>query len=150
MANAGAIARWRRALDRKLAGLRPADKFAAPPKGWIKAVREALGMSQTDLARRMQVAQATVVAAERSEAGGKIQLDTLRRVADAMDCELVYALVPRHGLDSTLRDAAREKLSPHLRAVSQTMSLEDQASSPEADLIEDEIARLIESGRVWK
>ena len=133
-----------------IAVLRPANTFAAPPKGLIKAVREALGMSQTDLARRMHVAQATVVAAERSEAGGKIQLDTLRRAADAMECDLVYALVPRQGLNKTLRDAAREKLSPHMRAVSQTMSLEDQASSPEEDLLEDEIQRLIASRRVWK
>jgi predicted DNA-binding mobile mystery protein A len=107
-------------------------------------------MSQADLARRMNVTQASVASMERSEAGGKIQLDTLQRVAEAMDCDLVYALVPRRSLEATLRDAARRKLAPHLRAVAQTMSLEDQDSSPEADLIEDEVERLITSGRVWK
>jgi predicted DNA-binding mobile mystery protein A len=143
-------ARGRRALDQRLAELRPIHRFIAPPKGWIKAVREALAMSQADLARRLNVTQASVASMERSEGSGKIQLDTLQRVAEAMDCDLVYALVPRSSLEATLRDAARRKLSPHLRAVAQTMRLEDQDSIPEADLIEDEVERLIASGRVWK
>jgi predicted DNA-binding mobile mystery protein A len=107
-------------------------------------------MSQADLARWMGLTQAAVASMERSEASNKIQLDTLRRVADTLDCDLVYALVPRTGLESTLRGQAQRKLAPHLNAVAQTMSLEDQDSSPEAELIEDEIARLIASGRLWK
>ncbi len=142
--------RGRRALDRKFTELRPIHRFTAPPKGWIKALREALAMSQADLARRLNVTQASVASMERSEALGKIQLGTLQRVAEAMDCDVVYALVPRRGLEATLRDAARRKLLPHLRAVTQTMSLEDQESSPEAGLIDDEIDRLIASGQVWK
>jgi predicted DNA-binding mobile mystery protein A len=143
-------ARGRRALDRRLAELRPVERFAAPGSGWIKALRQALVLAQVDLARRMGLSQATVAAMERSEASGTIQLDTLRRAAEAMDCDLIYALVPRRSLDSTLRDAARNKLSTHLRSVAQTMSLEDQASSPATELIEDEIQRLIDSGGVWK
>jgi predicted DNA-binding mobile mystery protein A len=142
--------RGRRVLDRKLAELRPVHRFTPPPKGWIKALREALAMSQADLSRRMSVSQASVAAMERSESSGKIQLDTLRRVADAMECDLVYALVPRRTLESTLRDAAQRKLSPHLRSVAQSMRLENQDSSPNADLIEDEVERLIASGRLWK
>ena len=143
-------ARGRRTLDQRLAELRPIERFTVPRTGWIKALRESLAMSQADLARRMGLTQAAVAAMERSEASNKIQLDTLRRVADTMDCDLVYTLVPRTGLQSTVRAEARRKLTPHLRAVAQTMSLEDQDSTPEAELIEDEIARLIASGRLWK
>jgi len=143
-------ARGRRALDQRLAELRPLERFAVPRAGWIKALRESLAMSQADLARRLGLTQAAVASMERSEAGDKIQLDTLRRGADALDCELVYALVPRTGLESTLRAEAGRKLTAQLNAVAQTMSLEDQDSSPEAALIEDEIARLIASGRLWK
>ena len=143
-------ARGRRALDRRLARLRPVDRFTVPRTGWIKAVRESLVMSQADLARRMGLTQAAVASMERSEANDRIQLDTLRRVADSMDCDLMYALVPRTGLESTLRTQARRTLGPHLRAVAQTMSLEDQDSNPEAELIEDEITRLVASGRLWK
>jgi predicted DNA-binding mobile mystery protein A len=143
-------ARARRALDQRLSALQPIDQFAVPRAGWIKAVREALVMSQADLARRLGLSQAAVASMERSEASDKIQLDTLRRVAATMDCDLVYALVPRTTLESTLRTEARRKLGPHLRAVAQSMSLEEQDSSPEAALIEDELSRLIGSGRVWK
>lgn len=143
-------ARGRRALDRKLAGFRPTERFAAPPRGWIKAVREALAMSQADLARQLDLSQSTVASMERSEAGGTIQLNTLRRVADAMDCDVVYVLVPRESVEATLIDRARVKLSPHLRAVAQTMSLEDQDDAPEAEEVELEVERLIASGRVWK
>ncbi len=143
-------AQGRRALDQRLAQLRPVERFSVPRTGWIKALRESLVMSQLDLARRLSLTQAAVASMERSEANDKIQLDTLRRVADTMDCDLVYALVPRVGLESTLRAEARRKLAPHLRAVVQTMSLEDQGSSPEAELVEDEITHLIESRQVWK
>jgi hypothetical protein len=94
----------------------------------------------------MGLTQASAPPIERSEAREKIQLDTLRWVPDALDCDLLYALVPRTGLESTLRVAAQRKLDPHLRAVAQTMRLEDQGSSPEAELLEDEITRLIASG----
>jgi len=107
-------------------------------------------MSQADLARRLDLSQSTVASMERSEAGGTIQLNTLRRVADAMDCDVVYVLVPRESVEATLIDRARAKLSPHLRAVAQTMSLDDQDDAPEAEEVELEVERLIASGRVWK
>jgi predicted DNA-binding mobile mystery protein A len=143
-------ARARRALDKRLAELRPIDRFVVPRTGWIKALRESLAMSQADLAHRMHITQAAVASMERSEASDKIQLSTLRRVANTLDCDLVYALVPRTGLESTVRLQAGRKLTPHLHAVAQTMSLEDQDSSPETELIEDETTRLIASGRLWK
>jgi predicted DNA-binding mobile mystery protein A len=107
-------------------------------------------MSQADVGRRLGLTQAAVASMERSEANDKIQLDTLRRVADTLDCDLIYALVPREGLDSTLRAQARRKLTPHLSAVAQTMSLEDQDSGPESEVMEDEITRLVTSGQLWK
>ncbi len=137
-------------LDLKLSELRPTGQFAAPPSGWIKALREALVMSQADLGRRMGISQSAVAAIERSEASRRIQLDTLSRVADALDCDVVYALVPRAGLESTLRSQALRKLAPHLAAVTQTMSLEDQQSSPDDVSMREEIDRLIETRQVWR
>jgi predicted DNA-binding mobile mystery protein A len=143
-------AKARRALDLKLSPIRPVEQFAVPAAGWIKAIRQSLAMSQADLAHRMRVSQATVAQMERSEASDTIQLATLRRAADAMECDLVYALVPRTNLEDTVRQQAALHLSGHLRSVAQTMSLEDQDSTPEAELVEDETARLIDSGRLWK
>src|SRR5215217_7999866 len=89
-------ARARSALDRRLADWRrlPARE-ARPHGGWVRAIRDALGMSAADLAERMGVTQSTVARLESSERDGRIQLDTLQRAADALDCDLVYALVPR-------------------------------------------------------
>ena len=74
----------RTSLDQRLAPVRiQADALAAPRTGWIRAIREALGMSATQLARRMGVAQPTLTKLEQSEAADRIQLDSLRRVAAA-------------------------------------------------------------------
>src|SRR5687767_407796 len=89
----------RRAIDRKFAEVGRLSALIAPPSGWIAVIRRALGMTTAQLAQRLSVAQPVVVRMEQSEAKGRIQLDTLRRAADALNCELVYALVPRMPLD---------------------------------------------------
>lgn len=140
----------RRALDQRLRTLGPAEQFTPPPKGWIKATREALGMSQADLAARLGIAAASVTDLERTEASRKIKVETLTRVATAMECDLVYTFIPRTSLEHTVEQAAKAKLSPHLAAVERTMQLEDQASTLERSLLEEEVRRLIDSGQVWK
>src|ERR1700686_5339737 len=85
-------------LDRKLPALRQAAAAlarAAPTIGWIKALRQSLGLTTVAFARRLQVAQQTVVDLESSERAGTITLASLRRAADALDAQFVYALVPR-------------------------------------------------------
>ena len=120
-------ARGRAVLDKRLAGWRelPA-RGARPNAGWIRAIREALGMTAEDLAARMGVTQSTLTRIERSERTGRIQLDTLERAADALDCELVYALVPRQSLEQTATARAQELARERLRRVQHTMALEDQ------------------------
>src|SRR5216683_5188812 len=99
--------RARKHLDDRLFHLKPEDQFAAPPKGWIRAIRDALGMSGVQLATRLGVRPQTVDAIEKSEAGGTIQLKTLQRAAEALDCTLVYALVPRTSLKDMVQSRAR-------------------------------------------
>src|SRR5450631_3038229 len=94
-------------LDERFRELGPATRYAAPVRGWIKAIREALGMSTAQLAKRLGIKQPSLVALEQSEAKGTIELATLRRVAEALDCTLVYALVPHQPLDAIVRDRAR-------------------------------------------
>src|SRR5579872_6383642 len=85
-------------LDERFASLSEVP-FATPVRGWIKAIREAIGMSTAQLARRAGVRQPSIVAIEQSEAKGSIEIATLRRVAAALDCKLVYALIPNQPLD---------------------------------------------------
>jgi len=123
--------RARQSLDRRFAEMPLSTSFAPPVRGWIKAIREALGMTTAQLAKRMEVSQPTVVAMEQSEAKGKIQLATLRRVARTLDCTLVYALVPNQPLETMVQDQARKVARRRLQSVSHTMLLENQQLSPE-------------------
>lgn len=114
-------------LDSRFKQMPPAAMFTPPVRGWIKAIREALGMSSAQLAKRLKVRQPSVASIEQSEARGTIQLATLRRVAEALDCTLVYALVPNKPLDTMVRERARKVGLQRLRSVEHTMSLENQA-----------------------
>lgn len=140
----------RRALDRRLSQLPPATAFTPPAQGWIKAVRNALGMSAADLAARLQITQASVSDIERSENDRRIRLDTLERAAAAMGCDLVYALIPRRDLTDIVEDQARTKVEPQVRAVSRAMDLEAQNTQVDDEVIREEMQRLIDSGRLWK
>jgi len=113
-------------LDERLAQFGAADRFQPPSRGWIKAIREALGMTTAQLANRMGVRQPSVVNLEASEERGTIELATLRRAAAALDCTLVYALIPNEPLETTIRERARMFLRRRRQPVEHTMLLEDQ------------------------
>lgn len=131
----------RKNLDKRFAGWRtvPVD---VPSRGWIRAIRDALGLSSTQLARRLGVKQPRVIALERAEANGTASLKTLRHAAEAMQCTLVYAIVPTKPLDDILRARAAQKADAELDHLHHTMRLENQAMT-KADLA-DERQRLID------
>lgn len=116
----------RKSLDRRLAPLR-GESLIAPPNGWIKAIREALGMTTRQLAARMGAARSRVTAIEKAEVTGSTTIKTLREAAEAMDCVLVYAIVPRTSLDEILREQATKKAGVELARHHHTMRLENQA-----------------------
>jgi len=116
----------RKQLDKRLNMLQNVDILARPPRGWIKAIREALGMTTAQLAKRLGVSQPRILAIEKAESSGTIKLDTLERAAQALDCRLVYALVPRKPLESLVEDRARTLAKKRHRAASHSMALENQ------------------------
>jgi predicted DNA-binding mobile mystery protein A len=118
--------RARERLDERLGPLRPVDRFRAPPKGWVRAIRDALGMSGVQFARRLGVQPPSVAALEASEESGVVQLKTLRRAAEALDCTLVYALVPNDSLEGAVRARACKIALRDLGRVAHTMKLEAQ------------------------
>ena len=120
-----------RQLDASLNRWRSADLPPRPPSGWIKAVREGLGMAATHLAARLGVTTSTVTRLETSEADDTISLATLRRAAEALGCELHYALVPKQSLADTLESRALALARQQMASVSHTMALEAQATSRE-------------------
>ena len=106
----------RRELDELAMGFRLAPKAGEPDEGWLRAVRLAIGLSVVEVARRLKVSKWAIYGFEKSEQEWRIKLGTLRRVAEALNCDLVYALVPREGTMQELaerrqagEEAAREK-----------------------------------------
>jgi predicted DNA-binding mobile mystery protein A len=113
-------------------------------------VREALGMTTAQLAIRMRVKQPSIVDLEHSEAKGSIELATLRRVAEALDCTLIYALVPNKPLETTVRERAREFARRRMAPVEHSMLLEDQkVTERDADARVDEILRETNPRLFW-
>lgn len=116
----------RESLERRVSGgLR--GIVARPNRGWIRAVRDALGISAAQLGERLGIAQQTVTRLERSEVNDTIQLSSLRKVAAAMDCELVYGFVPKGSFQEIVERRAREIAREALARVGHSMALEDQA-----------------------
>ncbi len=116
----------RKQLDKRLNILRNVDVLARPPRGWIKAIREALGMTTAQLGKRLGVSQPRVPGIEKGEVSGSITLESLERAAHALDWRLVYAHVPIKTLESLVEDRARKLAKKRLRATSHSMALEDQ------------------------
>lgn len=117
----------RRQLDKRLNLLSKPDVLARPPRGWIKAIREALGMTAEQLGARMGVSQVRALALEKAEASGRITLASLERAAQALDCRLVYAFVPRKPLEGLVEERAAKLAGKKFQATRHTMTLESQA-----------------------
>lgn len=132
-----------RQIDAALDRWRMAGLPARPASGWLKAIREALGMTATHQARTLGVNTSTVTRLEQSEADDTISLGSLRRAAEALGCELQYALVPKKTLAETLETRAIALARQQMAAISHSMALEAQATSPE--IVEAQTRALAES-----
>src|SRR6266702_1532168 len=121
----------RQQLDKTLSQFGSAKGIQAPVKGWIRAVREVLGMSGTQLAQRLKVSQPRIPKLEQDELSGAVTLKTMRQAAEALDCVFVYALVPRTSLEDTVRAQARKIAAERMQRVSHTMLLEAQGLAEE-------------------
>jgi predicted DNA-binding mobile mystery protein A len=135
-------------IDRKLPQLREAAEVlsaSAPPTGWVKALRQSLGLTTVALGRRLKVKQQSATELEDSERAGTITLASLRRAANALDADLVYALVPRKKLRDTIAERARQLAKERVSPVAHSMRLEAQGLS-EKELAEqiEELARDLE------
>jgi len=149
MTTQNATRQAREALDRRLVPLGPPDRYAPPRLGWIRAVRDALGMSASDLATRLGVTGYAVRSLEDGERTGGIRLDSLRRAAEAMDCKLVYAFIPNESLEETVQQQARWILDEQMGRVRQTMALEAQETEMSPSSVDAQLKSVVDSGRIW-
>lgn len=133
-----------RQLARSLAAFEAAKQQLRPPRGWLRAIREGLALTLEEVGKNLGSPRQRVKDFENAEANDRITLRSLRRVAAAMDCELIYAIVPQSGsiLDLAERDA-RKQATEDVLDVEQTMTLENQAPGNIASLIDEETRRRI-------
>ncbi len=93
-------------IEERLNSLNRQDMVARPPRGWIRFIRKALNMSSKALARRIGISQGSMSEAEKSEENDSISLSKLKRAANALNCDLVYYLLPREPIDRMMEKRA--------------------------------------------
>ncbi len=108
-----------------------------PKVGWIRTIRQTLCMSTGVLAKRLKVAQSTIVDLENREAEKGVTLKKLEEVAEALGCTLVYALVPKESFISMINNHERQQAERLVYCTQKTMSLEEQSLS--ADQLKQQI-----------
>jgi predicted DNA-binding mobile mystery protein A len=130
-------------LAMTLAAFDNAKQTPRPRGGWLRAVREALGIPQSKVAKAIHVKQQSIASFEKAEAADRITLSNLRRLAEAMGCELVYAIVPKSGsIQELAEQQARSVATKRVLSVQHTMALEDQAPGGVEELIDEETKRI--------
>lgn len=120
-----------RQVDDTLKSWREAELHRTPKGGWVRTIRGALGMSAAALARRVGITPPGVRKLERAEADGTITLKSLNKLAEALNCDVRYALVPRKPLAEILYDRAKEVATSNVDPVAHTMALEAQGAGEE-------------------
>jgi predicted DNA-binding mobile mystery protein A len=134
-------------LDQQLAGWKAISKYHRPKRGWVRTIRKALGMTGKQLAKKLQVNRSRIAKIEASEQFGAVTLRTLQETADALNCELVYALIPRESLQAILQKQAKKVAKQQIQRVTHTMKLEDQGINLKSqEELEQEYIQLLLSG----
>lgn len=119
----------RQQVQTSLQGYEELAQKPIPSKGWIKTIREALGMSSYVLASRLAKSRANVTSMEQSEQKKTISLKSLEQIAQALNCKLVYCLVPIEPLDKILENQARKVAQHRIKLINHSMKLEQQGLS---------------------
>jgi predicted DNA-binding mobile mystery protein A len=117
-------------LNTKMLAYTSLQKVAPPPIGWVKAIRNAIGMSMLQLGNRLSITKQSVQDMERREKDGSITIKALREAARALDMQLIYGFVPNDGsLELLIERKAKELATLIVMRTNNTMKLEDQENT---------------------
>ena len=135
----------REQLETTLGRISDVKDVQRPVKGWLRAIRESLGMSGKQFACRLGVAPPRITALEKNEISGSVTLKTMQKAADALECDFVYAIVPRDNLIEIVRKRALSLAAKKLDRVSHSMLLEAQQLSDveQKKVFDSEVENLI-------
>ena len=106
-------------------------------------------MSSTELASRMAVGQSTISGLEHSEIRGTIKLETLRKAAAALDCDVLYYLAPRTSLEDAVRSQARRKAHEELEQEAHSLPTEDEGAFDSSDRLDELALRFVDRKGLW-
>jgi predicted DNA-binding mobile mystery protein A len=121
-------------MDRRLPELQHAAdviKRNMPHSGWLRAIRAALGIGSSALGRRLRTAHSSALELEQNEVSGSITLASLKRAAEALGADFVYAIVPRKKLRDMISARAHEIATEQVLGIARHMALEQQGISRE-------------------
>ncbi|MBO4858667.1 MAG: mobile mystery protein A [Treponema sp.] len=138
-----------RALDKKTSELKSANNIIPHGFGWINTVREAIGMTAIQLAKRLGVSQPRITKMETNEEN--LKLSTMKKTAEAMNCEFVYYFKPKTTFQNLVEEQSQKKAAEILKSVNINMALEDQEISADEN-IKDFATDLINSKikQIWE
>ena len=119
-----------------------------PMQGWLKTIREILGMTSIQMAEKLNISQPRIASMEKEEKN--IKISTMERIAESLNCDFVYAFIPREKIDDIIYNQAKKKAEKILSRTKKNMALENQAAEDSA-LLEDIIQELLKGNiaRIW-
>lgn len=119
-----------------------------PLQGWIKTIRELLGMTSIQFSKKLKVSQPRLAVIEKNEKN--LKLSTMEKIADELNCDFVYALVPRENVNDIIYNRAKQKALNIVTKVNNNMSLENQLSDNK-EILEDTIEYLLskKAAKIW-
>lgn len=120
----------------------------SPRDGWIRTIRQSLGMTMRQLGARLAISPQGVRDIEMRERNETITVAKLRQAADALNCDLRLVLIPRTSLETTMRKQAATKAREERNRLVHTMHLEDQDAGVEDALDESKAAARWLTGRI--
>ena len=139
-----------RQISTKLEQLKDSFNTVRGINSWSKYIREALGMSGGQLAKRLGLAANSLSSLETREIEDRLTLGKLKELANALECELVYAFIPKKPLEEVIHQQAKLKALKSLSSSDTHMQLEDQAvTSDYQQRLEDLIIEKKSSKYLW-
>lgn len=134
----------RQQIDSKLMQMKELGQLKAD-SGWIKLIREALGMTTTQLGKRAGIDQSRITRLEKAETEGDLKLSSLRKMAEGLNMQFVYAFVPKTSLETMVQEQAMKIALKRMQKVSHTMKLEDQelSETEKAKVLEDLVQKIL-------
>ena len=135
----------REQLDKKLDSLKAFASSGVPKQGWIKTVREALGLSARQLGEKAGIDQSRISRLESAEKDGSLKLSSLQKIAKGLNMRFVYGFVSEDTLEEMVRAQAKKIALKKLKRLNNTMRLEKQGLSSEEQkkALEDMIEQIL-------